>query len=186
MATDHHFLPPDNDGHRKHDRDRPARPAAPHSIDLRTGGIIFGSVFVSLGGILGAMELTARHTRAAIDGELKAIHVQLASQGERQERFESAVRYQFGKVDERFNKIDERLDKVDARLDKVDARLDKVDARLDKVDARLENIENRMDRMEDRQERGMARLEGKLDKLAEHMGMDGGPRRPSSARPPKS
>ena len=172
MATDHHFLPPGNDGHRKHDRDRPARPAAPHSIDLRTGGIIFGSVFVSLGGILGAMELTARHTRAAIDGELKAIHVQLASQGERQERFESAVRYQFGKVDERFDKIDERLDKVDARLDKVDAR--------------LENIENRMDRMEDRQERGMARLEGKLDKLAEHMGMDGGPRRPSSARPPKS
>jgi len=157
MVAGHAFLPPPgNDGRRQ--RDRPPPPPVRHTLGMRIASVIFAAVVASLGGIFGIIELSARHTRAAIDGELKAIHAQQEAHSQRLDRFESAVLYQFGQVNERFDKLDARMDKSEAR----------------------------MDRMEDRHERGLARLEGKIDRIAEHIGMYSGARRLPATRQPNS
>lgn len=120
MIADQAFLPPSRKSGHRH-ADLPPGPTAGQSLDLRIAGVIFASVIASLGGIFGAIELSARHTRIAIDGELKAIHTELAGHTQRMD-----------KMDGRFDRIEARMDRMEDRMERGFARLeDKIDKLAD-------------------------------------------------------
>lgn len=120
-----------------------------HSHTLKSAGLIFSGVALSLAGVFAVVEYSARQSRAMVDADIKAVAVRLDTQHEaiagindRVGRLEASVDNRFARMDQRFDKIDERFEKIEDRFEKVDERFEKLEAKFDR---RFERLETKVD-----------------------------------------
>lgn len=119
-----------------------------HSHTLKSAGLIFSGVALSLAGVFAVVEYSARQSRAMVDADIKTVAVRLDTQHEaitgisdRAGRLEASVDHRFARMDQRFDKIDERFEKIDERFEKLEAKFDRRFERLEtKVDQRLDTV----------------------------------------------
>jgi hypothetical protein len=146
MTIDQYPGGPDNAEGR--DRQRSPAPTG-HSHTLKSAGLIFSGVALSLAGVFAVVEYSARQSPAMVDADIKTIAVRLDTQqdaitgvSDRVGRLEASVDYRFARIDQRFDKIDERFEKIEERFAKVDERFEKLEAKFDR---RFERLETKVD-----------------------------------------
>jgi len=138
MTADQYPDRPDNAG--RSDGRRSAASTG-HLHTLKSAGLIFSGVALSLTGVFAVVEYSARQSRAMVDADIQTVTARLDTQheaitglGDRVGRLEASVDNRFARVDQRFDKIDERFEKLETRFESKFERLEtKVDQKLDSI-----------------------------------------------------
>jgi len=124
-----------------------------HFHTLKSAGLIFSGVALSLTGVFAVVEYSARQSRAMVDADIQTVTARLDTQheaitglGDRVGRLEASVDNRFARVDQRFDKIDERFEKIEERLDKMETKFESKLERLEtKFDSKFERLETKVD-----------------------------------------
>jgi hypothetical protein len=169
MTADQYPDRPDNAGRRD---GRRSAASTGHFHTLKSAGLIFSGVALSLTGVFAVVEYSARQSRAMVDADIRTVTTRLDTQheaitglGDRVGRLEASVDNRFARVDQRFDKIDERFEKIEERFEKLETKFESKFEQLEaKFDSKFERLETKFDGKFERLE---TKVDQKLDSITE-------------------